>query len=263
MPDVSTHVTLSSFDPALLGLSFLLAVFGAWCGLWFARHARRQDGAVTPGWLVTAACALGAGALWSMHFMGLLAYQGEVVYSIDLRYALLALAAAVAASLLGLMIATRSTQRVGQVIGGLVVGAGMAAMHYLAVTGMQMNATAGHEPGLVAASLVIAVLASAVGLVVALRGPRTWHLTVGAVVLGLGATATYVTGMLGLTLTPTLGQVDLGITDAGIEPFSLAMPIFAIAALMLFVLLFAGIFEDRSFEDADGEVVEREPQPAV
>lgn len=262
MPDVSTHVTLSSFDPALLGLAFLLAVFGSWCGLWFARRARRRDGAVSPAWLAVAAGALGAGAFWSLHFIGMLAYQDQVVYSLDVRDTLMSLAAAVAASLLGLMIATRSDQRVGQVIGGLVIGAGIAAMHYLAVAGMRMNATATHEPGLVAGSLVVAVVASAAALVIALRGRRTWHLTAGAGVLGLGATAAYLTGMLGLTLTPAAGRVDLAVTDAGLDPFSLAMPIFGIAAVMLFVLLFAGIFEDRSFA-ADDAAVEARPEPVA
>jgi NO-binding membrane sensor protein with MHYT domain len=259
MPDMSTSVTLSSFDPALVGLSFLISVFGAWCGLNCATRARRSEGLAAVGWLLGAAVALGGGAIWSMHFIGMLAFQGHVIYRLDQGRTALSLAAAVVASLFGLTIASRVRNKIGYVVGGLVLGAGIGAMHYLGMQAMQMNASMSYKPLTVVLSLVIAAAGAIVALVFALNVERTWVTALASLVLGVGVCTMHYTGMFALELDPDVAHVDLDLVTRGTDPFSLAMPIFGITALLLFVLLFAGIFGARQDEP------EAEPavQPAV
>ena len=58
MPGMAT--TVSSFDPSLVALSFVISVFGAFTGLQSARRARARSGRVSVGWLVIAAISMTA-----------------------------------------------------------------------------------------------------------------------------------------------------------------------------------------------------------
>lgn len=243
MPGISESVTLESFDPALVGLSFMISVFGSWCGLTCAARARRRTGSGSVAWLLAAALSIGGGAIWAMHFIGMLAYRSHVVYTLDVGITLVSLAASVVAAAIGMAIAIKLGGTTGYLVGGIVTGLGVCVMHYTGMSAMQMNAEMTYKPVIVGISVVIAVVAASLALYFALNLRRLWHILVAAVVMGLGVCAMHYTGMLALMVTPEQ-DIDLGVAGAGTDPFSLAMPIFGISAVLLLVLLFAGLFDD-------------------
>jgi NO-binding membrane sensor protein with MHYT domain len=264
MPDVSTTVTMSSFDSALVGLSVLIALFGSWCGLTCAARAARSDGSATGGWLVAAAVALGGGTFWSVHFIGMLAYHGNVAYRLDVARTILSLAIAIVAALLGLAVASRVRSWLGCLVGGLVLGAGASFVHYTAMSAMRMNATTSYRGSTVAVSVAIAVVSAILALTLALRLQRSWAPVVATLVLGAGVCGMFYTGMLALTVTPRLADFDLDLINHGADPFSLAMPVFGITAVLLFVLLFTGILGARQDDAGAPEPAPLpEPEPAV
>ncbi|MDH2415314.1 MHYT domain-containing protein [Nocardioides sp. CER19] len=265
MPDVSTSVTMSSFDSALVGLSFLIAVFGAWCGLSCAARAARSSGSSTGGWLAAAAAALGGGTFWSMHFIGMLAYHGSVVYRLKVAGTALSFALAIGAALLGVAVASRVRGWLGCVVGGLVLGGGASFVHFTAMSAMKMNATTSYRGSTVALSVAIAVVSAILALTLTLKVRRAWGPTVASLVLGAGVCGMFYVAMLALTVTPRVTGVDLDLAKHGADPFSLAMPVFGITAVLLFVLLFTGIFGARQDGPAPepAPVAEPEPEPAV
>ena len=130
------------------------------------------------------------------------------------------------------------------IIGGVVMGLGVAGMHYLGMYAMRMNSTISYRPAVVGLSLLIAVVAATVTLFFAFRISRTWVAAVGALVLGVGICAMHYTGMIAATFSaPTALS---GTAPSGANPLSFALPAFAIASVLLFVLLCVGLFEDSS-----------------
>lgn len=242
MSGAEQSVTLGSFDLTLVGLSFLISVFGSWCGLTCAARARRRDGAAANVWLAAAAASIGGGAIWAMHFIGMLAYESHVIYTFDIGVTLLSLVAAVASAAAGIALAMRVPGAPGYVIGGIVTGLGVCVMHYTGMAAMQTNGEMDYKPVVVGISIAIAVAAATLALYFALNLDQIWHMLVAAVVMGLGVCAMHYTAMLALVMTPS-HHLDMDIAT-GTNPYSLAMPIFGVSALLLLVVLFAGLFTD-------------------
>ncbi len=241
MPGMATTVT--SFDPSLVALSFVIAVFGSFTGLQSARRAHDRPGRSSVAWLVVAAISIGGGAIWSMHFIGMLAYRGDVSYSFDITRTLLSLIVAIVASGIGFYIAGYSDPTIPRfIIGGFFMGLGVAGMHYLGMSAMRMNSAISYRPGVVGLSLAIAVVAATVTLFFAFRIRRLWAAAVGALVMGVGICAMHYTGMIAATFTTpaTLAPNAPG----GVNPLSFALPVFGIASVLLLVLLCVGLFED-------------------
>ena len=247
MPGLSA--TSTSFDPALVALSFVISVFGSLTGLQSARRAREHSGAASFAWLAAAAVSIGGGAIWSMHFIGMLAYQNGVSFGFDITRTLLSLLVAVLASGAGLYIAGRSEPTVARyLVGGTVAGVGVAGMHYLGMSAMRMNADLTYRPGVVGLSLVIAIVAATVALFFAFTVRRAWATAAAALVMGVGICGMHYTGMFAAVVTPlpNLATSAFG----GVNPLSLALPVFGITSVLLFVLLFVGLFEDSEPGDA-------------
>ena len=178
-----------------------------------------------------------------MHFIGMLAYRGDVNYSFDVTQTLLSLAVAIVASGIGFYIAGYAEPTIPRlIIGGVIMGLGVAGMHYLGMYAMRMNSTITYRPAVVGLSLVIAVVAATVTLFFAFRIGRAWVAAAAALVLGVGICAMHYTGMIAATFT---APAELsGTAPGGANPLSFALPAFAIASVLLFVLLCVGLFED-------------------
>ncbi|OIJ26066.1 hypothetical protein UG56_014840 [Nocardioides luteus] len=228
-------------------MSFIISVLGSWVGLTCANRARRR-GAGTGSWLwlFGAAASIGGGAIWSMHFIGMLAFDSHVAYALDIGITLISLAAAIVAAMVGMLIATAMPGKMGYIVGGLVTGAGVCAMHYTGMYAMDMSAKMVWKPPVVVASVVIALAASALALFFAFNVTTRLMRVAAAVIMGIGVCVMHYTGMLALEIHSSsddkLGHVS------GADPVYLAMPIFAISAGMLIVIgfgtMFAGINDD-------------------
>lgn len=252
MTGAEQSVTLGSFDLTLVGLSFLISVFGSWCGLTCAARARRRDRTAANVWLAASAASIGGGAIWAMHFIGMLAYESHMIYTFDTSVTVLSLVAAVASAAAGIALAMRLPGPPGYIVGGVVTGLGVCIMHYTGMAAMQSNGEMNYKPVVVGVSIVIAVVAASLALYFALNLNQIWHMLVASVVMGLGVCAMHYTGMLALVVTPSHHiATDLA---SGTNPYSLAMPIFGVSALLLLVVLFAGLFEDaEQLDTADDE----------
>lgn len=153
------------FDPTLVALSFAIAILAAWIALEFSGrvYGRKRSGERTL-WLVAGAFCMGTG-IWSMHFVGMLAYKLDMPVMYDWPTVLLSVALAVVASGVAFLFVTR--ERLSwqdTVVGGLVMGGGIAAMHYTGMAAMRMPAGITYAQPLVALSVLAAVAISMTAL---------------------------------------------------------------------------------------------------
>src|SRR5579863_8064771 len=155
------------YNAWLVALSIAVAVLVSYTALKLAARVALADRSVSSLWLFGGATAMGTG-IWSMHFVGMLAFS----LPIPLGYALLdtgvSLAIAVLVSYFALTVVTRA--RLGWrrlLAGGALMGGGIAGMHYTGMAAMHMEPGIRYDPALFAASIGVAVIASTAALWIA------------------------------------------------------------------------------------------------
>jgi PAS domain S-box-containing protein len=128
---------------------------------------------------------------------------------------LLSLFAAILASVVALGVVSR--QKMGwfrALAGSVVMGAGIASMHYIGMAGMRLPAICQFNSFLVVLSVVFAVLISLAALWIAFhfRDEKTgigWEKLAGAVVMGAAIPVMHYTGMAAASFIPTGMPMDL------------------------------------------------------
>lgn len=188
-----------SYSLPLVLASYVVAVAAAFAALnTAARIARGGRRAVW--WLVSGGIAMGTG-IWSMHFIGMLAFQLPIPQGYDLAWTLYSLAISIATSTYALwQVAQAGVTTARLVIGALVLGGGIACMHYAGMASMQMQPAIDYHPGWLVASILIAVVAAGAALQIAYalrqekRGQRRTRL-VAALVMGFAIVGMHYTGM--------------------------------------------------------------------
>ena len=83
-------------------------------------------------------------------------------------------------------------------LGGLIIGLGVASMHYLGMAAIRVQASLTYNPALVAASVVIAVIAGTAALWAALRLDTLWSTLIASLIMGVAVSGMHYTGMAAL-----------------------------------------------------------------
>lgn len=96
----------ATYDPVFVVLSVVVAMLASFAALYLAGRVRSDTGATRLGWIAGGATVMGIG-IWSMHFVGMLAFHLPVPIRYDVPLMLLSVVVAIAASLLALVIVTR------------------------------------------------------------------------------------------------------------------------------------------------------------
>jgi NO-binding membrane sensor protein with MHYT domain len=149
----------------LVVLSVVVAIIASYVALDLASRCSVSQGHKAAWyWQTGGAISQGSG-IWSMHFVGMLAFRLPIPMSYDVWITLLSLILPILASGYGLHTVSRGALNVrGLVIGGVLIGIGIVSMHYTGMAAMKMQPPIRYEPLLVGLSILIAVAASVVGL---------------------------------------------------------------------------------------------------
>jgi diguanylate cyclase len=198
-----------TYNPWLVLLSIAVAVFVSYTALNLSsRVARSASKPSARFWLAGGAISMGCG-IWSMHFVGMLAFSLPIALSYDIATTLVSLASAIALSGFALSIASRSEISLRRLAAGAVVmGLGICAMHYSGMSAIEVLPVITYEPSLLLASCLIAVLASfaALWLFFRLRDGRSLQMRLArlgaAVVMGLAISGMHYTGMAASRFAP-------------------------------------------------------------
>jgi NO-binding membrane sensor protein with MHYT domain/nitrogen-specific signal transduction histidine kinase/CheY-like chemotaxis protein len=196
-----------AYSALLVILSVLIASAASYTALDLAGRVTAARGRERLAWLAGGSLAMGVG-IWSMHFVGMLAFHLPIPIGYQLGRVLLSVLVAVAASALALVVVSRP--KVGLpalAVGALCMGPAIAGMHYIGMAALNVSATMRFDLGLVVASVGIAIVASFVGLTLAYRfrldespGGVARRMTSG-LVMGLAIAGMHYTGMAAARFT--------------------------------------------------------------
>jgi len=225
----------TSYNWLLVGLSFFVACFGSFTALQLMRGIRGSDGQNKTSWIIGAAFALGGGGIWTMHFIGMLAYQTPMQVMYDPTITFVSLLIAVAVVGLGIYILSRNPDSIAVLcIAGVITGAGVASMHYSGMAAMIMPADMSYDPTLFAASIAIAVVAATAALWLAFNLQGTGQMLVASVVMGIAVCGMHYTGMAAMKMVPNGQEITASVS---IEPLTLGLFIFCFSMLLLVLSL--------------------------
>src|ERR1041384_8736898 len=145
---------VSSYDYRLVALSVGIAILAACVALDLAGRITPARGRVRFLWLSGGAVAMGIG-IWSMHYIGMLAFHLPIPVLYDWPTVLLSLLAAIFASAIALFVVSR--EKMGLIrasIGSIFMGGGIATMHYTGMDALRLSAMHHWSPSLVVLSVV-------------------------------------------------------------------------------------------------------------
>ncbi len=189
------------YDYRLVLLSVFIAILAAYAALDLAGRVTATRGGVRLAWLSGGAIALGMG-IWSMHYIGMEAFHLPVAVKYHWPTVLLSMVAAVLASAVALFVVSRKTMGLGAAAtGAVLMGSGIAAMHYTGMEAMRLPAMCSYSAGLVVLSVVLAVVISFVALWLsfALRTETSnawnWRKLGSALLMGLAIPVMHYVGM--------------------------------------------------------------------
>ncbi|HEX2165413.1 MAG TPA: MHYT domain-containing protein [Thermoanaerobaculia bacterium] len=190
------ETVLGSYQPVLVSLSFIISVVGSFAALRLAKLIPLHEPDDRLPWILGASFALAGGGIWSMHFIAMLAFDMGMPVSYDIPVTALSLVLAWAVTGIGFFVVSRgasSPLRLGAA--GVLMGLGVATMHYTGMAAMRMAATIAYDPTLLVLSVVIAIVASTAALWLVFHLERLWHMLVAAVIMGVAVCGMHYTGM--------------------------------------------------------------------
>jgi signal transduction histidine kinase len=238
------------YDPVLVLVSIVIAIMASYVALDLASRLSNERMAVRWIWWLGGSIAMGVG-IWSMHFVGMLAYHLPVPVRFDGPLVLLSVLVAVVASALALFVASRrALPAVVLTASSLFMGGAISGMHYIGMAAMQLAAVVTWHPFLVVLSIVIAVTASFVALLLAFRLRRTegglfrWIRLWAATVMGAAIVGMHYTGMAAARFTAAAVEPDVGALSLHTGGVSIA--VISGTMLILSVALAGAAFNERT-----------------
>jgi diguanylate cyclase (GGDEF)-like protein len=238
---------IPSYDPWVVAASIFIATFASYVTLDLTKRVRTKDRGVAWTWWIGGSLSLGSG-IWSMHFVGMLAFRLPTALGYQVALTFASWIAAVAVSGVALSVASRGKLTRLRLAGGSVaMGAGICAMHYIGMAALDMTPGIVWNKWLIAASAVIAVVASATALVIFfwLRSVSKHRAVLfqilAAIAMGLAISGMHYTGMAAASFP--LGSVCLSANALGGQGLGSAVVIASVS--MLAVTLFTSALDAR------------------
>ena len=245
-------VTVHNFSYGLLNpvLGYAVSCLGAFLGLRCITRARAYSGVNRVRWLCLAAVSVGATGIWAMHFIAMLGFTipgQQILYNVPLTIVSMLIAIVVVG--VGLFIVGFGNGGLRPLlIGGVIVGIGVATMHYMGMSAIVMPDSMHYNTPLFILSVVIAVVAGTAALWIGtwVRGTRA---TVGAsMVMGVAVSGMHYTGMAAMRVT--MGSMS-GMSGAAAVSFLVPLLVgLTIITFVVTMVISLSPTEDEIHEDA-------------
>jgi diguanylate cyclase (GGDEF)-like protein/PAS domain S-box-containing protein len=241
---------VGSYDHRLVALSVVIAMLASYAALDVAGRVTSARDGIRLVWLTGGAVAMGIG-IWSMHYVGMLAFRLPVSVQYDWPTVVLSLLAAIFASAAALFVVSREKMSFVQaIIGSVFMGSGIAGMHYIGMAAMRLPAVCRFSSAIVMISVVLAIVISlvALGLTFYFRGETKsggWRKVVSAIVMGAAIPVMHYTGMAAASFTPSM--VTEGNLSHALNISSLGTTSIIIVTFMALGLTVLTSLADRGF----------------
>lgn len=237
-----------TYDLALVVVSVFIATIASYVTLLIAEYFRDPREPWRTQWLVGGAFALGLG-IWLMHFLGMIALQLPVGVAYEPLLTFVSIIPGIAASAIFVYVVTQPFSVLRANVGGLSMGAGIGAMHYVGMAAMQLEGAMTLVPWLVALSLVVGYLLATLALcsrqlvasAVRKAVTREIEILLSAILMGCAISGMHYTGMAAARFEFLPGASTL----TGVSPDALVVPLSIGTSLVLLVLVFLVFVERR------------------
>ena len=231
-------------------VSYVLSVLGSMLGLTCAIRLRAASSrGERTWWLILASVAIGGTAIWSMHFVAMMGFSvvgTPIRYDVALTTASAIIAVVAVGSGLAIALVGRGAQNTRIIIGGILAGLGVAAMHYTGMAAMRLNGDISYGTTRVGLSIGIAVVAAAVALWLTVTVQKPVVVFISALVMGVAVNGMHFTGMSAMSVmehTPD-GNLAGATAAAMVVPIGLGV-VFTLIGLA-YALMAAPTEEDRA-----------------
>jgi len=247
VPADPSMLSYGIYEPRLVVLSVLVAIFASWMGLQITGRASANQAhrAIVLG---TGSVALGSG-VWAMHFIGMLAFNLCTPVHYDHWTTILSGLPSIGASLVALHLISRPRIGLSELlIGGVLVGAGIGAMHYSGMHGMRMALSLHYDPLMFALSIAVAVVLATLALWVRSGLSRFKSMTearrlvIASIVMGCAIAGMHYTGMAAARFVGDVDLTSAGTTNSDFLALSLSV---IIVVLCLSVVAANGLLRYR------------------
>lgn len=248
-----------SYNPLLVLLAYVVASAASFTALNLAErvgHAERRGARLMWRW-VGAFCL--AGGIWSMHFIGMLAFQAPVPIHYDIPTTAASLLIVYIAALLAMHTLGHEHLRPSQyLLAALCIGLGIATMHYSGMAAIRSPASQYYQPWLFALSILIAISTSLIALLLALyfrNGDGFFHQMLkylASLVMGAAIVSMHFTGMWSLNLVAPLG------TPLQLQPAENSLQLGLTIGLIALLIIASGLsaaWADRKLESKERDLV--------
>ena len=254
----------SSHNQILVICSVLVAILASYTALNMASRVSSTSGRSALLWLIGGSFAMGFG-IWSMHFIGMLAFRLPIALGYDVPLTLVSLLIAIVSSALALYLVCQDTLPWGRLVsGGVLMGLGIACMHYTGMEAMLMTPRIIYVPWIFVLSIVIAILASVAALWLAFRlrkdSKRATFTRMGAsLVMGCAIVGMHYTGMAASKFPL---NSFCSAANSGIDTKWLAILVIIVSLAVFAIALIVSMLDVRtdrlanSLDEANNELLE-------
>jgi diguanylate cyclase (GGDEF)-like protein len=232
-------------DWRLVALAGAVCFLACWVAISLYDRARASQGRSRLIWIALDAAVAGCG-IWATHFIAILAYDPGTGAGYGIRITVLSLVFAVAITGVGFGVALSNPRKTFAAIGGVIVGIGVAAMHYTGMLALELPARVEWSSRIVFASIIFGSMFGALALMVASGRDGARRPLLAAVLLTIAIVSHHFTAMGALTLVPDPTIVFHGMQ---VSPGALSFLVASAAILILGVSL-AGAIMDRRAKNA-------------
>jgi NO-binding membrane sensor protein with MHYT domain len=240
----------------LVTLSVVVAIVVSYTALRLAGRVAESERSGGRLWLIGGAVSMGIG-IWSMHFVGMLAFSVPIPLRYNVLITLASLIIAMLTSGFALGIASRGNLSLKRLtVGSIFMGAGISAMHYTGMAAIQIMPMIVYDPLLVTASIAIAITASfaALWLFFRLRAGQSWLMqwarAGAAIVMGLAIAGMHYTAMAASMLASTSYCYGGAAFDNGWLAVTIGLTALAVLTLTLITTVYDAHLESRTRQDA-------------
>ena len=192
---------IGTYNLGLVALSLIVATLASYTALDLASRITTAQGQMARWWRFGGAVAMGTG-IWSMHFVGMLAFELPIAVSYHIAVTLLSWVIAMIVSGFALaLVSARTLSKLKLILGGILMGLGISTMHYTGMAAMEVMPGISYDPAPFLSSVGVAIAASLAALWIAFTLRTGDSLTarllrvVAAFVMGLAITGMHYTGM--------------------------------------------------------------------
>jgi diguanylate cyclase (GGDEF)-like protein/PAS domain S-box-containing protein len=232
----------SEHDWRLVLLAAALCLLASAVAISLFHRAKATAGRARLLWLILDAATAGYG-IWATHFIAMLAYNPAAGAAYDLTLTIVSLLLAVAITGVGFAVAIYGDRRFLVILGGAIVGLGIASMHFVGMRALEMPGNMTWSPLIIVYAIGLGIVFGCLSLFLAARHTGIAGSLAAALALTLGVLFMHFTAMGAMTVICHTAFVT---PLASLSATSLSLILGAVAAIVSGMCLVAALSDHRS-----------------